>query len=113
MPHNLLETKEDFVECLKNNSLVVVMFFSVCCGPSLMFRAKFDDMAKEYSDVKFVKVDVHENDETTIACDINRTPTFHTYKDGSKVAEDAGASQDKLKKLIDDLKAGIRGRKYE
>ena len=102
---DFLNTREEFDECLKNNELVVVDFTASWCGPCRMIGPKFAKLSEEHPDVKFVKVDVDKNSETSEACHISAMPTFHTYKKGEKLGEIVGASEQKLKDLINALKA--------
>jgi len=57
-------------------------------------------MASEFEDVIFIKVDVDENSETAEACGIEAMPTFQFFKNGAKVDELVGASEDALKAKI-------------
>jgi thioredoxin-like negative regulator of GroEL len=57
-------------------------------------------MAEDHKDIEFVKVDVDENDQVAAMCGIQAMPTFQVYKNGTKVDEMRGASEDGLKKMI-------------
>jgi thioredoxin 1 len=54
--------------------------------------------------VEFAKVDVDEAEEVAASCGIRAMPTFQFYKNGVKVEEMCGASQQKLTELISTLK---------
>ena len=49
----------------------------------------------------FIKVDVDENNETAEACGIEAMPTFQFFKNGAKVDELVGASEQALKDKIE------------
>ncbi|CAH1244114.1 TXN [Branchiostoma lanceolatum] len=97
-----IETKAEFDALVADNKdkLIVVDFTASWCGPCKMIGPVFEKLAEEHSDVIFVKVDVDANDETAGACGISAMPTFHCYKNGQKVEEMCGASEDKLKALV-------------
>ena len=47
----------------------------------------------------FIKVDVDEAEDITKECGISCMPTFHFYKNGAKLEEMMGASEQQLKDL--------------
>ncbi len=50
-----------------------------------------------------MQVDVDTNDETAAACKVSCMPTFHFYKNGSKVEEFSGADEKKLTEMVQKL----------
>ena len=80
--------------------LVILDFTASWCGPCQRIAPVFQKLAEEMPDVVFVKVDVDENEETAGACGIQAMPTFQYYKNGAKVHEFSGASEDKIKEAI-------------
>jgi len=98
----MLADKAAWVKCLADagDKLVVVDFTATWCGPCQKIGPYFAELAGEYPDVVFVKVDVDENDEVAQECGISAMPTFQAYKNGAKVAEMVGASEDKLKTFV-------------
>merc|ERR1739848_906629 len=96
----LLATKAEFDDALACEQLVVVDFTATWCGPCQRIAPVFAALADEMPDVKFVKVDVDENEETAGACGIQAMPTFQYYKNGAKVHEFSGASEEKIKEAI-------------
>ncbi|KAF4662296.1 hypothetical protein FOL47_006318 [Perkinsus chesapeaki] len=83
------------------DKLVVVDYFATWCGPCMMMKPKFEAMAKEFDGKAiFVKVDVDESEEVAEKAGIQVLPTFMLYKGGNKVAEMSGASDAKLRDLV-------------
>ena len=57
--------------------------------------------AGEYASVKFAKVDVDECPTTAEKCGITAMPTFQFFVGGKKVDELMGASEGKLKEMLE------------
>merc|ERR1711918_7866 len=94
-----IKTKAEF-DALIAAKTVAVDFTATWCGPCQRIGPVFVEMAKDYPDIEFVKVDVDENEETAQACGISAMPTFQFYKKGEKLGEFSGASEDKIKEAI-------------
>merc|ERR1712093_97301 len=101
-----LATKAEFDEAIAEdpNKLLVVDFTASWCGPCQRIAPVFVALAAEMPEVKFVKVDVDENEETAGACGIQAMPTFQFYKGCSKVHEFSGASEEKIRQAINNFK---------
>lgn len=82
------------------NNLVVIDFFAKWCGPCKMISPKIEELAKEYPDVVFLKVDVDECEEIASEYDISSMPTFVFVKNGSKLDTFSGANFEKLKETL-------------
>lgn len=102
MVHLILDKKE-FDDFLKSGS-VVVDFFAEWCGPCKMIAPQFEEWSKEFSNIKFCKVDVDQAEEITAFSGVRAMPTFHFFKDGQKVGEVIGANAEKIKSEIEKLK---------
>ncbi|XP_053558644.1 thioredoxin [Bombina bombina] len=101
-----IENLEEFKALLEEakESLVVVDFTAVWCGPCKRIAPVFEELSKKYSNVVFVKVDVDDASDVAESCGIKSMPTFQFYKSGAKVHEFSGASPEILEKKIQELK---------
>ena len=95
-----LNTMDEFKKCISENDLVVIDFTATWCGPCKMVGPKFVELAPEFPNTVFVKIDVDQNADAAEACNITAMPTFQFYKGGSKVQEVVGASIDNVKEMI-------------
>lgn len=114
---DMISTKEEFDAALKDagSKLVVVDFTASWCGPCQQIAPVFKELAQEYKDVVFLKVDVDENkvwhprlwismihqkflcfaflflfslmQETAEHCGVSSMPTFQFYRNGNKFDE--------------------------
>lgn len=78
------------VEVLKNKGIVLVDFYAQWCGPCKMTGPIIEKLAEEVKNVKFVKVDVDQNQELTSQYQVFSIPTFLIFKDGQVVNQFVG-----------------------
>jgi len=99
--HSVVD-KDDYDTQLKEagSKLVVVDFYATWCGPCKMIAPKLDEMASQFTDVIFLKVDVDDCEEVASQYGISCMPTFMFIKKTEKVAEFSGANADKLRELV-------------
>lgn len=85
-------TKDDFQkEVLDADKLVLVDFFAEWCGPCKMVAPIIEELSGEMDNVKFVKVNVDENQELAGSYSVFSIPTFIMFKDGKIVSQFVGA----------------------
>ena len=78
-----IKGKEQFEnEVLKSEQTVFVDFFATWCMPCKMMAGIIDNMADEYTNVKFVKIDVDQNRELSAKYNIMSIPTMMVFKKG-------------------------------
>jgi len=82
------------------SSLVVVDFFAQWCGPCKVIAPKIEELAAEYPDVVFLKVDVDECEDIASDYEITAMPTFVFIKYKQKIDAFSGANADKVKQHI-------------
>lgn len=97
-----INTKEewDTKHSSASGKVVVVDFSATWCGPCRIIAPHFVELSKKYTNMIFIKVDVDDVQEVAELCKISAMPTFQVWKDGKKVDELVGASQDRLQALV-------------
>lgn len=83
-------TDQNFDEAIKEG-LVLADFWATWCGPCKMIAPVLEELDAEMGDqVKIVKVDVDENQETAGKFGIMSIPTLIIFKDGKQVDQLVG-----------------------
>ena len=77
-------------EVLKSNIPVLVDFYADWCGPCKMLSPTVDEIASENDDVKVVKVNVDESQNTAIKYQVMSIPTLVVIKNGNEVNRSVG-----------------------
>ena len=77
------ENAEQFQkEVIEENGIVFVDFYATWCNPCKVMSPIIEEIAKEHKDVKFVKVDVDNNEELAIKYNVMSIPTMFIIKNG-------------------------------
>ena len=87
-------TNENFEEEVAEG-IVLIDMFADWCGPCKMVAPVIEELSKEVTDAKVVKVDVDASPEIGARFQVRSIPTFVVLKDGVMVDRVVGASADK------------------
>ena len=99
-------SEKEFNEIVSNgHKLVVVDFFADWCMPCLMMAPIIEELADNMKEVKFVKIDVDDNQELGNKHEVRSIPTLIFFKDGNEVDRivggmDADALEEKIEVLL-------------
>lgn len=78
-------------EVLEYKGVVFADFYADWCAPCKLTSPLVDELAKEYGEVKFVKIDVDANPDLSAEYSVFSIPTFMLIKDGKIVSQLVGA----------------------
>jgi len=85
-------TDDNFqAEVLEAESPVLVDFWAPWCGPCRMVAPVLEEMAGERDDLKIVKLNVDENQQTAMNFEVLSIPTLILFKGGAPAAKVVGA----------------------
>jgi thioredoxin 1 len=78
-------------DVLESDTPVVVDFHAVWCAPCRVMSPILAEMEQERPDVRFVKVDTDENQETAVKYGVLSMPTLMVFRAGEPVLKLIGA----------------------
>ena len=86
-----------------NEGVTVVDFFANWCGPCRMLSPLLEECEKTYEGkVKFVKVDVDENQDLAVKFKVMSIPNLIIFKNGEVVDQHVGYMPiDEVKKFVE------------
>lgn len=98
--------EKKFYEYMERKTKVyyVVDFYAKWCGPCKKFAPKYEKLSETYKDIRFLKVDIENNEDLAEKYDIRSLPTFLFFvsgKDKPLFSPIVGVDEEKI---IDNLK---------
>ena len=103
MVHNVTDAT---FEAETSEGLVLVDFWATWCGPCLMQAPILEQLSQEIDEdeLKIVKIDVDENQDTAQKLGIMSIPTLLFKKDGEVVKQVAGVhTKEQIKEIVAEL----------
>jgi thioredoxin 1 len=93
MSNAIVVTDADFATQVEGSTgLTVVDFWATWCGPCRMIAPILDQLAVEFAGkVKVTKLDVDNNQQTTVKFNVRSIPTLLFFKDGKLIDQVVGA----------------------
>ena len=87
---DIIKNKAEYDQVLADNKSVFVDFYADWCGPCKMVGPVLEEISKDYTDIKFVKVNVDDNPEIAQQYGIMSIPTMIGLNNGYNVASSLG-----------------------
>ncbi len=80
--NNIIEitSKDQFDEAVKSETLTIVDFWAVWCGPCRVLKPLLHKIAGEHPEIQLLTVDVDANQELAAEYDINSIPAVFMFK---------------------------------
>ncbi len=91
-------------EVVESDVPVLVDFWAPWCGPCRVVSPLLEEIAGERDDLRVVKLNIDDNQETAAAFDVLSIPTMILFRHGQPVKKLVGAQP--KRKLVAELRAG-------
>ncbi len=84
-------TKENFEsEVLKSDKPVVADFNAEWCGPCQMLKPVIEGLADEHPEVKFVSINIDDEDDIAYDYNVSSIPCLVLFKGGKEASRSVG-----------------------
>ena|ERR1700730_18051900 len=93
------------VEVIESEQTVLVDFWAPWCGPCRVVAPVLEEMAREREDLKIVKLNVDDNQQTAINFEVLSIPTLIMFRNGQVIKKVIGAYPKKKLELELELEA--------
>ncbi len=88
-------------EVLKSKKTVLIDFYADWCGPCQMLSPIVEQVASENNNIKFVKINIDDEQDLAINYDIMSIPTLVVIKNGKEVNRVVGVvSKSEIEELL-------------
>ena len=95
-------SSQEAFDAIIQKGIVVVDFYADWCGPCVNLGAVIEQVASEFKDVIFLKIDVDQFKE--LSAEIRSIPVLVFYKNGREIKRVTGSkSKKELRELINSL----------
>ncbi|KAI3744547.1 hypothetical protein L1987_57630 [Smallanthus sonchifolius] len=99
--HSLDSWNTRFQNSKASNKLMVIDFSAEWCRPCKFIEPAVHDLAVEFSDVDFVKIDIDELPDVAKDFEVKAMPTFVLVKKGKEQERVVGVKKDELHRIIE------------
>ena len=101
MPVLTITNKNFEKEVLNSNKLVIADFNANWCGPCRMLGPILEEVAKEKKEIKFVSINVDDNQTLAEKYQVTSIPCLIIFKDGNEIKRSVGLlSKEDLESFI-------------
>lgn len=86
---------------IPQEGVVVIDFFANWCGPCKRIAPVYEELAKKFTKVTFLKVDVDESETIASKFSVQSLPTFVFLKNGTEVTRIEGADPNRIIQVLE------------
>ena len=96
-----ITTKKEFLDTINSETkTIIVKFTATWCGPCKFIAPIYKECSEKYLNIVFLEVDVDAVPDVTEMCEVSAMPTFKIIKNRKIIDGFSGATEVKLKSLL-------------
>ncbi len=84
-------TRDNFVDHVEKNGILLVDFWAAWCGPCRQFAPTYEAASEAHPDIAFGSVDTEDQRELAAMAQVSSIPTLMAFRDGILVFAQPGA----------------------
>jgi len=97
-------TSQQLEGLISNKETILVDYWAKWCGPCKTLIPRLESFEAQYPNVKFVKIDVDENQDHALEAGIRGIPTINIMQGGEVVDRSSGVNPESYyKNILNDL----------
>jgi thioredoxin 1 len=98
-------TEQNFEEVVASNDIVLIDFWATWCGPCRSFAPTYEEVAEQYPDIIFGKVDTEAEQGLAASFNIMSIPTLMVIRENVILFSQAGALPERpLRELVEKVR---------
>lgn len=98
-----ITNSQQFMSVINSGNPVIVDFYADWCGPCKQIAPTFNEFSNKYKSVYFLKVNIDNNEELAMQCNVKSIPHFMSFKNKQPLRVYTGSNVSQLTNMVSEL----------